>query len=143
MAVALKNLNQLQRLSQPTAAAPFQLYQAARLFDEIRGTVEMQWDDITPPDKEKLTALAYKLSDTPSGMERFSHALVLLKGDTDAITKFYYSRKRFIDAIFNQIERQNSDYQQALACSLDSVTDTSQHGPELNNDNISDWLRKF
>lgn len=146
MAVAIQNFSQLQRLAEPRTSSAAQLYEAARLFDEIRGVIDDNWQEIEPKDKDRLRALAYKIADIPKGMDRLSllpQAWALLKGEVDAITKFHHARKRFVDAVLNRVEQDNPEYQQALSDVLSDIAAGNDRSPAMTTDEFRDWLRQL
>ncbi len=127
---------EVHRLHLPEAGKAAEIAQRTRFVNNLAFEVKSSWKKIPPTTRDELAKLAYMdPSQTPSmglfeRVRRFRNGLRLsrvLRKDPEVIREFLNAINQLNQAVLDAIERENPEYQEALAEAVEeALSDTNR-----------------
>lgn len=152
MSVAITiNPDEIQQISQPRTVNSSRLRVLARKTEALAIAVENKWQYFSPKEQELLESLIYSSIAHPEGknntfissfLTRLSLAWILIKGETDSLTKYLQALSRLKNAVLDAIERENPTYNQVMTEVVKEALDESEESPLMTSDEFKEWLNR-
>ena len=126
-----------------------ELREITNFLYESANTLPQDWKIMPSEHKQVLIDLAYKWTEDDGETSFFDVLLLpfrivvfLIKYRNDTVQAFKDARDGFIDAIFNEVEKDNIHYQQELNKAVDEIN-TNIIGNPINQEDVHEWLNSL
>jgi hypothetical protein len=147
------NPREIRELSATRTTEPSRLHELARRAEELTVLVERHWGDFGKELQARLAALAYSIVEPPDGVSgrlralrsAVRYAVIRWREDQDALFDFAIAQRHLVNAILDAVEREDPEYQRALAEAVEGALSEIREGKTetLTDEDTGDWLRRL